>query len=149
MRLPENFTILLAEDDPDDQFLIAKAFEKIQRRQSLHIVENGVDLMDYLHYRGKYQKEKSGPRPSLILLDLNMPKKDGHEVIGEIKADINLRLIPVVVLTTSNAQEDIVRSYELGASSFITKPTQFDSLCDAIKTLCQYWMNTVAFPHAG
>ena len=102
--------------------------------------------MDYLHRRGKYADPSQAPRPGLILLDLNMPRKDGREALREIKADPDLRTIPVVVLTTSKAEEDIVRSYTFGASSFITKPVTFDGLVEVMKTLGRYWFHIVDLP---
>src|ERR1700742_483537 len=115
-------TILLADDDPDDRMLTRDAFEESRLRNVLEIVEDGEELMDYLHNRGKYTGDKAKPRPGIILLDLNMPRKDGREALKEIKSCPDLRNIPVVVLTTSKAEEDILRTYDLGVNSFIVKP---------------------------
>jgi CheY-like chemotaxis protein len=109
----------------------------------LEIVENGEELMDYLHRRGEYANAR---RPDLILLDLNMPRKDGREAIEEIKRDADLRQIPIVVLTTSSAEEDIVRSYDLGVSSYIEKPVTFDKLVEVVEALGKYWVEIVKLP---
>src|SRR5262245_62101476 len=140
-------TILMAEDDPDDRVLAKEALEESQLANDLHFVTDGEELMDYLYQRGKYEDVSKAPRPGLVLLDLNMPKKDGREAIREIKADPNLRRIPIVVLTTSKAEEDIYRSYDLGVSSFIIKPVTFESLVDIMKTLSKYWFEIVELPH--
>jgi two-component system, response regulator len=139
-------TILIAEDDPDDRMLTREALIESRLANDLRFVENGEELMDYLHHRGPYANGKSPPRPGLILLDLNMPKKDGREALQEIKADPVLRQIPVVVLTTSKAEEDICRSYDLGVSSFITKPVRFESLVEIMKVLARYWFEIVELP---
>jgi CheY-like chemotaxis protein len=141
-----SIVILMAEDDPDDQLLIEEAFSEIQMVGELLFVEDGEELMDYLHRRGKYVDLANSPRPSLILLDLNMPRKDGRKALEEIKADPNLRRIPTIVLTTSKAEEDILRTYDLGANSFITKPIAFESLVQAMKTLTKYWSEIVILP---
>jgi CheY-like chemotaxis protein len=138
--------ILLAEDDPDDRVLLRDALEEGRLVNDLRCVEDGEELMDYLHHHGKYAGENAAPRPGLILLDLNMPRKDGREALQEIKADPSLRQIPVVVLTTSQAEEDIFRSYDLGANSFITKPVTFQSMVDLMRTLGRYWLEIVELP---
>src|SRR5262245_47609520 len=120
--------ILMAEDDADDRLLAQDALSECGLASDLHFVENGEELLDYLFQRGKYANHDEAPRPTLILLDLNMPRKDGREVLKEIKGDPSLRTIPVVVLTTSRADTDVDRIYQLGANSFITKPARFDSL---------------------
>jgi len=112
----------------------------------LRFVEDGEQLMDYLHRRNGYTDKSTSPRPGLILLDLNMPKMDGREALAEIRSDPDLRLIPVVVLTTSKAEEDICRTYDLGASSFITKPVAFEGLVDVMRTLQKYWFEIVELP---
>jgi CheY-like chemotaxis protein len=112
----------------------------------LRFVVDGEDLMDYLHHRGKYQDPASSPRPGIILLDLNMPKKDGREALKEIKSDPELRRIPVVVLTTSDAEEDIIRSYDMGVNSFIKKPVTFDGMVEIMKALGDYWFQIVELP---
>jgi len=139
-------TILMAEDDPEDRMLVREAWEESRLANELRFVENGEELMDYLYHRGQYANPIDSPRPDLILLDLNMPKKDGREALKEIKADPNLRRIPIVVLTTSKAEEDILRTYDLGVNSFITKPVTFESLVDLMRTLGKYWLEIVELP---
>ncbi|MES1023838.1 response regulator [Gloeocapsa sp. BRSZ] len=142
-------TILMADDDEDDCMLAREAFSESRLANDLHFVRDGEELMDYLYQRGKYTAANSAPRPGLILLDLNMPRKDGREALKEIKADPSLRQIPVVVLTTSKAEEDIYRSYDLGANSFITKPVTFASLVDVMRTIGKYWFEIVELPIEG
>jgi CheY-like chemotaxis protein len=142
-------TILLADDDPDDRMLTRDAFEESRLRNVLEMVEDGEELMDYLHSRGKYAGDDAKQRPSLILLDLNMPRKDGREALKEIKSCPDLRNIPVVVLTTSKAEEDILRTYDLGVNSFIIKPVTFDGMVDVLKTLGKYWFEIVELPRDG
>ena len=142
-------TILMADDDDDDCLLTREALVESRLANDLYFVQDGEELMDYLYRRGQYAQQSKSPRPGLILLDLNMPKKDGREALKEIKADPNLRRIPVVVLTTSKAEEDIVHSYDLGANSFITKPVTFDSLVEVIKTIGRYWFEIVELPLEG
>ena len=139
-------TILLADDDEDDRKLAQDALAESRLANDLHTVEDGEELMDYLFRRGKYAALADSPRPGLILLDLNMPKKDGREALREIKADPSLRQIPVVVLTTSKAEEDIYRTYDLGANSFITKPVMFESLVKVMRELGTYWFEIVELP---
>jgi len=139
-------TILMAEDDPDDRFLTQEAFREAHLVNDLHFVEDGEDLMDYLRRQGKYADKEEYPRPGLILLDLNMPKKDGRQALEEIKADPELHMIPVVVLTTSEAEEDILASYDLGVSGYITKPVKFESLINVIQVLGRYWFEVVELP---
>ncbi|HEX7183155.1 MAG TPA: response regulator [Thermoanaerobaculia bacterium] len=145
----KSIIILLAEDDPDDRMLVQDAVAEGRLVNDLRCVEDGEELLDYLHQRGKYAGESAAPRPGLILLDLNMPKKDGREALREIKADPSLRQIPVVVLTTSKAEEDVFRSYDLGANSFVTKPVTFQSLVELMKTLGRYWLEIVELPGQG
>ncbi|BBC22327.1 response regulator [Pseudanabaena sp. ABRG5-3] len=139
-------TILVAEDDEDDRMLMQDALEENRLANDLHFVCDGEELMDYLLHRGQYSDPKAAPRPSLILLDLNMPRKDGREALKEIKSDPALRQIPVVVLTTSKAEEDILRTYDLGVSSFIAKPVIFESMVQIIKALGKYWFEIVELP---
>jgi CheY-like chemotaxis protein len=141
-----SITILMAEDDSDDRLLAKDAFEENHIFNSLHFVEDGVQLMEYLHHQGRYSNVEQYPTPDLILLDLNMPRKDGREALAEIKADAALRHIPVVVLTTSKAEEDILRSYNIGASSYITKPVTFESFVNIVRTLTEYWIQIVRLP---
>jgi CheY-like chemotaxis protein len=138
--------ILMADDDEDDRMLTAEALEESRLSNQIHFVEDGEEAMDYLHRRGKYADPELSPRPGLILLDLNMPKKDGRETLREIKADPNLRRIPVVVLTTSKAECDVYRSYDLGANTYISKPVTFDSMVDVMRTLGKYWFTLVELP---
>lgn len=138
--------ILMADDDADDRILTKDALEESRVVNDLRFVEDGEELMDYLKRRGEFSDPASAPKPGLILLDLNMPKKDGREALREIKADPDLRRIPIVVMTTSQAEEDIFRSYDLGASSFITKPVTFDRLVELMRTMGQYWVEFVELP---
>ena len=142
----QSITILLADDDADDRMMAADALEESRLANDLRFVEDGEELMDYLHRRGKFAEPDAAPRPGLILLDLNMPRKDGREALREIKAEPELRTIPVVVLTTSKAEEDIYRTYDLGVNSFITKPVNFDSLVSVMKALSKYWFEIVELP---
>ncbi len=139
-------TILIADDDADDRLMIKDALQENRLANDLHFVEDGEALMDYLHRRGKYAAAEKSPRPGLILLDLNMPKKDGREALREIKGDPNFRGIPIIVLTTSKAEEDIYRTYNLGVNSFITKPVTFDSLVAITRGIGQYWLEIVELP---
>jgi CheY-like chemotaxis protein len=136
-------TILLADDDEDDRLTTQHAFERHHLANELRFAVDGEDLMDYLYRRGEHA---NAPRPGLILLDLNMPRKDGREALKEIKEDPELRNIPVVVLTTSGEEEDILRTYNLGANSFIRKPVEFDALVRIIDTLGRYWFQVVELP---
>jgi two-component system response regulator len=138
--------ILMADDDADDRMLTKDALEESRVLNDLRFVEDGEELIDYLKRRGRFSDPETSPRPGLILLDLNMPKKDGREALKEIKADPELRRIPVVVMTTSKAEEDIFRSYDFGASSFITKPVTFDRLVELMKALGNYWVEFVELP---
>jgi CheY-like chemotaxis protein len=138
--------ILLAEDDPDDQYLINEALEENQLNTRLYIVSDGEELLDYLNRRGKYEDSQKWPMPSLILLDLNMPRKDGREALREIKADPKLRHIPVVALTTSKAEEDIANTYDSGISGYITKPISFTGLRDVMKAIDLYWLQISRLP---
>jgi two-component system response regulator len=142
-------TILMADDDADDRLMTKEAFEESRLKNDLRFVEDGVELLDYLKRRGKYSDPASSPRPGLILLDLNMPKKDGREALQEIKADPNLKSIRVVILTTSKAEEDIYRTYDLSAASYITKPVTFSGMAEVIKTLGKYWLEIVELPGEG
>jgi CheY-like chemotaxis protein len=142
-------TILMADDDPDDRQLTREAFEEARLANDLRFVEDGVELLDYLHRRGKYADPASSPRPGLILLDLNMPRKDGREALQELKQDPRLRPIRVIILTTSKAEEDILRTYNLSAASYITKPVTFEALVDVIRTLGKYWLEIVELPENG
>jgi len=139
-------TILLADDDPDDRMLAKEAFVESRLRNQLEMVEDGEELMDYLTQRGKYAGPNRKPKPDLILLDLNMPRKDGREALREIKSSPELRRIPIVVLTTSKADEDVIRTYDLGVNSFITKPVTFEALVEVLTALGRYWFEIVELP---
>lgn len=139
-------TILMADDDADDRLLAQEALEESRLVNALHFVEDGEQLMHYLHRRENYAHMREDPLPGLILLDLNMPRKDGREALEEIKTDPQLRRIPIVVLTTSKGEEDIYRSYDLGASSYITKPVTFIALVKVIQAIGKYWFELVELP---
>ncbi len=143
---PKAITILMADDDADDRMMTREAFEESRVANDLRFVVDGEELMDYLKRRGQYQDPAASPRPGLILLDLNMPRKDGREALAEIKADPLFRSIRVVILTTSKAEDDIYRSYNLNAASYITKPVTFERLVEVIKTLGKYWLEIVELP---
>ena len=146
MKNGKPITILMADDDADDRAMTKEAFEESKLANDLRFVEDGVELLDYLKRRGKYSDPNCSPRPGLILLDLNMPKKDGREALQEIKADPDLRRIRVVVMTTSKAEQDIFRTYELSAASYITKPVTFAGLAEVVRTLGKYWLEIVELP---
>lgn len=143
---PKPITILLADDDADDRLLTRDALSESRLANDLRCVKDGEELMHYLRREGQYSEADSAPRPGLILLDLNMPRMDGREALREIKSDPNLRHIPVVVLTTSKAEEDIYRTYDLGVNSFITKPVTFDGLVNIMRGLGRYWFEIVELP---
>lgn len=138
-------TILIADDDPEDRMLAAEALQESRLANDIRFVEDGEELLDYLLLRGRYADVDAddAPRPGVILLDLNMPRKDGREALREIKENPDLRRIPVVVLTTSKAEMDIYRSYDLGVNSFIVKPVSFDSLVEVMQVLGRYWFEIV------
>ena len=142
----QSVTILIAEDDEDDRLLAEDAILESGVGGDLRFVENGEELLDYLHRRGEFQDPASSPRPNLILLDLNMPKKDGREALSEIKRDPSLRRIPIVILTTSKAEEDVLKIYDLGGNSFVTKPVSFEGLVDMMTLLTRYWFDIVELP---
>lgn len=140
MQPSENvISIVVAEDDPDDRLLIQEAFEEARFANNMDFVEDGVELLEYL-------RSPTLPQPGLLLIDLNMPRKDGREVIKEIKADPLLQQIPIVILTTSEAESDICRSYKLGANSYIQKPVSFEGLVEVVKVLNRYWLQIVSLP---
>ncbi len=142
---PQNLsmTILSAEDDPDDCLLVEEAFQESGQPNQLYFVQDGIALMQYLRRQGSYTDPMIAPRPDLILLDLKMPGMDGRESLAKIKADPDLRSIPVVVLTTSSAEEDVLQTYELGGAGFISKPDTFQGMLDVVKCLNQYWFEIV------
>ncbi len=139
-------SILMAEDDPDDRLLSKEALIEAHLANDICFVEDGEELIEYLCHTGKYSNPDDAPRPGVILLDLNMPKKDGREALEEIKKNHDLRRIPVVVLTTSKAEEDIIRSYDLGVSGYITKPVKLEELVSIMRTLGKYWFEIVELP---
>jgi CheY-like chemotaxis protein len=140
-------TILICDDDEDDRMLTRQALEEAHISNALRFVEDGEQLLDYLYQRGRYAGESGkAPRPGLILLDLNMPKMDGREALKVIKSDKSLHDIPVVVLSTSRLDEDIVRSYQIGVNSFISKPVTFSGLVEAMNVLGRYWLEIVELP---
>lgn len=145
-ELVRGMTVLMADDDQDDRILLGKAWEQCRLSNPLRFVCDGEELMEYLEHRGAYADPAIAPRPGLILLDLNMPRKDGLEALREIRASYELRNIPVVVLTTSKAEEDILKTYNLGVNSFITKPVSFSALIETIRTLGEYWFSIVRLP---
>jgi len=140
-------TILICDDDEDDRMLTQQALEDAHISNELRFVEDGEQLLDYLYQRGQFSGETgAAPRPGLILLDLNMPKMDGREALQRIKSDATLIDIPVVVLTTSGLDADVIRSYRLGVNSFITKPVTFSGLVEAMNVLGRYWLEIVELP---
>ncbi len=143
---PESIIILMADDDEDDRMMAKEALEEAQLVNDIRFVVDGEELLDYLYRRGKFSDPADSPKPGLILLDLNMPRKDGREALEEIKADHSLCQIPIVVLTTSKAEEDICHTYNLGVNSFITKPVSFDGLVSVMTGLAQYWFEVVSLP---
>ena len=145
-NMTKPITILMADDDPDDRLLAKEAFEESRLKNDLYFVEDGVELLDYLFRRNKFSDAGSSPKPGLILLDLNMPRKDGREALEEIKSDACFRRIPIVVLTTSNAEEDIIRSYELGVSAYIRKPVTFEGLTSVIRSTGKFFIEIVELP---
>ncbi|KPM83696.1 response regulator [Pseudoalteromonas sp. ACER1] len=139
-------TILMADDDEDDRLLTQDALAESRVLNELFFVEDGVELLEYLERKGKFSEKESSPRPGLILLDLNMPRMDGREALQAIKANPNLKGIPVVILTTSKQEEDMVKGYDLGAASYITKPVTFEGLVELMQTLGKYWVEFVELP---
>jgi CheY-like chemotaxis protein len=146
MTTKASIVILMADDDEDDVLLTQKALRQGKLLNELYCVRDGEELMDYLLHQGAYTDATKAPRPGVILLDLNMPKKDGREALREIKANPDLKDIPIVVFTTSKAEEDIYRSYKLGVNSFITKPVTFERLIDVMQMIGKYWFEIVTLP---
>jgi len=148
--MPENTDnrpfLLLAEDDEDDYLLARDALVEAKFSCHLFRVKNGEELLEYLHRQGPFENPKDSPTPDLILLDLNMPKKDGRRALSEIKSHPRLRLLPVVILTTSQNQDDILQCYDLGANAFIRKPAHFDRIVDMMKALKKFWFETAQLP---
>lgn len=146
MTKDNGIVILMADDDDDDFLLTQKALKESKLLNKLCRVKDGEELLDYLYQRGNFSDNAEYSRPGVILLDLNMPRKDGREALREIKSDPELRDIPVVVFTTSKAEEDIYKTYKLGVNSFITKPVTFEALIQVMKTLGKYWFEIVELP---
>ncbi len=138
--------ILLAEDDADDRMLVKRVLEQELGMPDVRTVWNGEELMDYLKHRGEYADTEAAPRPALILLDLNMPRKDGREALQEIKTDPDLRSIPVIVLTTSNSENDVEESYLAGVNAYITKPARFSEMVSVFTVLRDFWFKAVRLP---
>ena len=135
--------VLLVEDDPGDALMTQEAFEHHKIRNTLHVVKDGVEALAFLRREGEFA---DAPRPGLILLDLNLPRKDGREVLAEVKADAELRHIPVVVLTTSDAEEDILRSYDLHANAYVTKPVDFERFVEVVRQIDDFFVTVVKLP---
>ncbi|HXC04012.1 MAG TPA: response regulator [Bacteroidia bacterium] len=146
MTTTRSIDILIADDDAEDRMLITDALKESRLKNHIQFVENGEELLQYLNNEGNYTDTRKYPTPGIILLDLNMPKKDGREALKEIKADKKLRCIPIIILTTSQAEEDILKTYNLGVNSFITKPVTFQSMVDVMRTLQKYWFEIVELP---
>jgi len=138
--------VLLVEDDPGDVVLIKEAFEFNKVHNALHVVSDGVEALDFLYRRNGHE---GAPRPDLVLLDLNLPRKDGREVLEEVKADTDLRTIPIVVLTTSEAEEDILRSYDLHANAYVTKPVDFERFIEVVRLIDDFFVTVVKLPTRG
>ena len=138
--------VLLVEDDPGDVVLIKEAFEFNKVHNALHTVSDGVEALDFLYRRNGHE---DAPRPDLVLLDLNLPRKDGREVLEEVKADKDLRTIPIVVLTTSEAEEDILRSYDLHANAYVTKPVDFERFIEVVRLIDDFFVTVVKLPNRG
>lgn len=139
----KQFTILLVEDDPVDIELLIEALQGDRLVNEIKYVRDGSELMDYLRQKNSFSDKSQSPRPDLILLDLNLPKKDGREALREVKSDPNFRRIPIIVMTTSKSEEDIYLSYDLGANSYIVKPFSFDSMVEIIRSVKKYWFDVV------
>lgn len=146
MTTKDTIVILMADDDEDDILLTQKALRQGKLLNELYCVQDGEELLDYLFHRGAYTDPAKAPRPGVILLDLNMPRKDGREALKEIKAHPDIKDIPIVVFTTSKAEEDIYRSYMLGVNSFITKPVTFERLIEVMQMIGKYWFEIVTLP---
>lgn len=140
-------TIHMCDDDPDDRLLFKDAMDEANMLNEISFTRDGQDLLDFLNRTGEHQDLKDKPLPDIILLDLNMPRKDGREALREIKSNEKFKHIPVVVLTTSKQDEDILKSYNLGANSYISKPVTFEKLVDLVSRLSEYWFKIVKLPH--
>ena len=145
-NMKEQVPVLLVEDDEDDICLTQRAFDRGRIMNRLYIVRDGEEAMEYLQHTGRYENADDAPRPGIILLDLNMPRMNGHEVLRRIKSDKNLQSIPVIVLTTSESQRDVLEAYEHRANTYITKPVEFDKFLDAVITMGKYWLCIATVP---
>ncbi len=145
-NVQRELVVLFADDDLDDRALLQDAFEETQLNVRLYFVADGEELINYLHREGKYRDAKTAPKPDIILLDLNMPRRDGWWALQHIKKDTGFSQIPLIIFTTSSEEEDVIRGYQLGASSFITKPASFEKLKRVVKKLEEYWFQTVELP---
>ena len=143
---PKPIAIVIADDDADDRMLARDALAEARLANDLFFVQDGEELLDFLRRRGRYADPAAAPRPGLILLDLNMPRMDGREALAEIKADPELRRIPVVVLTTSKAEEDILRSYKLHANAYVAKPVDFEAFVKVVRQVDEFYINVVRLP---
>lgn len=139
-------TILFAEDDPDDRLLLQEALRTISSECDIRFVQDGNELIEYLRHRGRYESAIDSPQPALIMLDLNMPGKDGRDAAQEIKSDPELRHIPIVVLTTSKLEEDVIRLYDIGVNSFVRKPANFEGLLRLVRKVREFWLRTAELP---
>jgi CheY-like chemotaxis protein len=147
---PKPIAIVIADDDADDRMLARDALAEARLANDLFFVQDGEELLDFLRHRGRYaDPAAAAPRPGLVLLDLNMPRMDGREALAEIKADPELRVIPVVILTTSQAEEDIVRSYALHANAYVTKPVDFERFIEVIRQIDNFFITVVKLPHGS
>ncbi len=144
-RKPTSMTILIADDDHDDRLFMEQALRQNGFSQTIQFVEDGEELMEYLRHEGRFL-DQNVPWPNLLILDLNMPRKNGFQALEEIKDDPKLRRLPVIVMTTSSADEDVVKTYNLGVNSFVTKPFNFSRLVEMVGALKTYWMDTVKLP---
>ncbi len=145
-QLKNRIPILLVDDDEDDIHLVKRAFQKGRILNKLYVAHDGEEALDFLYHRGDFENHIDLPRPGIILLDLNMPRMDGRETLQVIKADENLQSIPIIVLTTSDAEKDILESYKHGANSFITKPVEFSKFLEAVVTIGKYWLSIAEVP---
>lgn len=149
MDTPKKWVVLLAEDDPDDQMFARRAMDRCGQAIQLEVVQDGEQLMQYLKRQGTFADPEEAPRPDLVLLDLNMPRKSGREALREMKADPTLRRIPVVVMTTSAAHLDIADAYDQGTNAYVVKPLEYERLCAAMNALGVFWFGTAKLPAAG
>lgn len=145
-QIKSTLPILIAEDDEDDILLIKETFAEVRLKNPLYVVKDGVELLEYLRHEGAYTAPEDAPRPGIILLDLNMPRIDGREALAKIKQDPDLKRIPVVVLTTSKEDEDVVRTYDMGVNSFIQKPVDFARFVEVVRAIGNYWFEIVEMP---